>query len=517
MCGSLHTVLLPGDDHASRDARTATDSTGAPDDVGLEAARELIRRELRKARRARGLSQEQLGDQVDASRFTINRLENGQVDLHPDLAQRLDTALGTMLATLVAKRDQGPETTSNAVASRLLHTPSLQRVRIVIADLLDVAELLRDNVAIANARVEVIVPSARREKQLFGGRPLYPHIENQLRRLRYVSPAKADAPATAWGAIEAFESETVLFSAILIRSPAGMECAYWPSVLSEDSEEAPLPAVASRDARVAVRVDRHIDAVKAAGSPIRDNEALGILEPAADGTVGPLKFTRFARRLSEAYADLGENEGAMVSLVLVHAVCPRRGLEVGRRVVVYRRPGRARWSLISHGVDELDVRRAKLAGGEEERLDLTRSSGDPLDAVYEHYGYLTSNVDGTVPERVFKEGAVRELFATFGLKVEVGRLRRRVTPPQLQRIEKPESPDDAYPSPRIFPRLFDLDLTAHGPQARPELSLLKERADVEEWGYEDFRGRSDLNDFLERARDVGYLDPWLRDLGVVPR
>ena len=135
MCGSLHTVL-PGDGHASRVARTATDSTGAPDDVGLEAARELIRRELRKARRGRGLSQEQLGDAVDASRFTINRLETGQVDRHPDLAQRLDTALGTMLATLVAKRDQGPDTTSNAVASRLLHTPSLQRVRIVLADLL---------------------------------------------------------------------------------------------------------------------------------------------------------------------------------------------------------------------------------------------------------------------------------------------------------------------------------------------------------------------------------------------
>jgi hypothetical protein len=140
-----------------------------------------------------------------------------------------------------------------------------------------------------------------------------------------------------------------------------------------------------------------------------------------------------------------------------------------------------------------------------------------LDAVYDHHDYLTSDAEGTVPERVFKEAAARELFATFGLKVEVDRLTPQVPPLALQRIDKPQSPDEVFPPPRIFPRLFDLDLTAHGPLARPELSLLKERADVEEWGYEDFRDRDDLNDFLERARDSGYLEPWLRDIGVVAR
>lgn len=521
----MHTDALSCRAVQPRDEGPAHYSGATPDvsmsagNPGLEAVREVIRREMRLARRSKSMSQEALGKLVSTSRFTINRLENGQAELHPELADRIDEQLGTTLVALVAKRDQVPDANRDAIAYRLLHTPNLQRVRIVLADDLDVSDLLEGNEAISDARVEIIVPSARREKDLFGSHPVYGHLEGQLRRLGFIEPTSAPT----LGDLELFESEDVLFSAIVVRSPAGMECAYWPPLMSHDADAPPLPVVSSSDMRVAMRIDLHIDSVKAAGSSIQRIGALGILTGGSDSDskAAPIMFTRFVQQTSEGVEDLGTGEGVIAALVLVHAVCPRRGLEVGRRVVVHRRPGRSRWSLISHSVDELDVRRAKVAGeaagAEERRLDLTRSSVDPLEAVYEHHDYLVSGAGGSVPVRVFEEAASRELFASFGLAFDVRRLIPRPLPAALLTVDKHGADDEPIQIARVIPQLFDLELVAEKGSSRPELSVLKDHAEVEEWGVKDFEEHDDLNDFLLRARGSGDLSAWLKDLGIVAR
>ena len=488
-----------------------------------EPTRRLITDELRKLRKSAGLSQAQLGERIGVSRFVINRLEAGVIDLRADVAARIEQAVSASgLVALVAKREQLAESVElrssrDILMRRLLSTPRLQRVRIVLADDLDVHGLLDDNPAIAEARIELIVPTAVRERELFQGQPIYGHVENQIKRVSEV--AESDGHHAA--AIDVLESPAVLSPVVIVRSPAGIECAYWPVVpLGPLIEGRDLQAVSSLDARVTTMIDAHIDAVKAQASSIRKNDALAIVDPVArpPGENRPIIFTRF-----NAGADpdeLGEDEALVVALVVIHTVCPRRDLGIKRRIVLQqRRDAGGSWSLPGHSVEEIDVRRARLQAEGHEFRDLSRPSSDPYAASLEHAPWFQQS-GGAIPIEVFKEAASRWLFAAFGIEVHIDRLENIVLPPELQQISKKQRADSSSGTHRIIPRLFALDLDLAGAPHEPpvhELNKIKKRADVEEWGSADLAERDDLNDFLDDAKSIGFLEQLCRDLGVAER
>ncbi|MGH9212262.1 MAG: helix-turn-helix domain-containing protein [Acidimicrobiales bacterium] len=503
----------------------APDHVSAVGDSAKETTKRLICDELRKARKAKGWSQAQLGEAINASRFMVNRLESGTNDLRADVAERIELALGVSgLVALVAKREQLGESDDwrddrDSVLRRLLRTPRLQRVRIVLVDDLDVHALMAHNPAVVDASIEVIVPTAVRERQLFGDQPLYGHIENQIRRLS--EHVDGFSTKRGLGAIQLFESPAVLSPAVLIDSPAGTECAYWPVAPSGSViEGTDLLAVSSLDSRVTAKIDAHIDAVKRQASRIQKNEAVAIVDPQPQqpGEDRPIIFTRF--ETGSDPEELGPDEAFAVALVLIHTVCPRRDLGIKRRVLVcQRRDYGGRWSLPGHSVGEVDVRRTRRSAERLDFTDLSRSSSDKLASTLEHADYF-AQTEGAIPLDVFKEAASRGLWADFGVEVDINRLQNVVLPPELQRISKDQD-DDTPVVRRIVPRLFTLDLTkVTGAPTTHELSEIKRRAhraNVDEWGYEDLAERDDLNDFLVSAKNSGLLLDLCRDLGVAPR
>jgi transcriptional regulator with XRE-family HTH domain len=472
-------------------------------------------------RKAAKLSQAELGSAIGVSRFTINRLEAGTIDLRADVASQIEGAVEAEgLVALVARRDQLAESAElrssrDILLRRLLRTPGLQRVRIVLADDLDVHRLLADNSAVADARIELIVPTAVRERQLFHGQPIYGHVENQIKRVNEINDNRDGY------FVEVFESPEVLFPAVMIRSPAGMECAYWPVVPSGGLVEGEdLEAVSSLEARTTARIDAHIDAVKAEASAIRRNDALAVVDPVPrpEGVNRPIIFTRF--NPGSDPDELGDGEALVVALVVIHTVCPRRDLGIKRRMVVYRREDAGkRWSLPGHSVEEIDVRRARRVAEGGDFEDLSRSSSDSLAATLNHAPYFERS-EGQIPIEVFKEAASRWLFAAYGIEVHIDRLENIVLPAELQQISKVRDDDDRPPTGRIVPRLFSLDLgptALRGGSSAHELNEIKKRADVEEWGHADFDEHKDLNHFLIDANDSGFLADLCRDLGVAER
>ncbi len=501
------------------DAEARTHNTGDADDI----AQQLISDEIRRARRGRGWSQSQLGEAIGASRYTIIRLEAGKQDLTAEVAQQIEAALETEgLVSLVAQREQlagsgERQLDRDVVVRRLLQTPRLQRVRMVLADDLDVHAMLAGNPALDDARVQVFVPTAARERELFHSQPIYGHIEDQIKILSELGDQWRDRVR---GSLQVYESPNVLGPAILARSPAAIECAYWPVVPSASLVDgSKLQALSSLDARVVTEVEAHIDGVEATASRIWRNEALAIVDsrPRPKGENRPIIFSRFGA--AGARTDLGDDEAVTVALVLIHTLSPRRGLGIKRRILVYSwsdEPGLL--SLPGHAVEEVDVRRARRRADGGHFVDLPRSSQEPLAASLEHAEYLAGG-GGEIPIQVFKEAASRGLFRDFGIEVEVERLENVVLPPALQCISK-EHPDSDDPGVvrRIVPRLFTLDLSvvADDPSVH-ELTEIKRRAHVQEWGYEDLAEHDDLNDFLSDARESGFLRELLDDLGVAPR
>jgi transcriptional regulator with XRE-family HTH domain len=497
-------------------------------DSAYDATREMIRDELRKARSAKGWSQAQLGEAIGTNRFTVIRLESGDMELRPEMAERIEHALGsTGLLALVARRQQlaeSDELRSNrdAAVHRLMTTPRLQRVRIILVDDLDVYRLIENNPAVADARIEVVVPTAKRERQLFHGQPIYGHLERQIRKLAELAELVESLGSAGVGTIEVFESPAVLFPLVLARSPAGTECAYWPVVSTEpliDGRE--MQAVSTPDPQVTTKMEAHFLAVREQASKIRKNEAVVVVdpEPRPLGEDRPITFTRFFDSTSRGEL-WGADEALAVSLVLMHTLGPRRDLGIKRRVLVWRRYDEPEvWSLPGHAVEEIDVRRARSIADGADFEDLERTSSDPLAAALVHAPYLVEDSGGVIPIEVFKEAASRWLFATFGIEVAVERLRNVVLPSDLQRIDKDGGdPDRPWLVPRIAPRLFTLDLkTVAADPSSHELGEVKRRADVEEWGYEDLAERGDLNDFLRQTKHTGFLLDLCRRLNVAAR
>jgi len=504
--------------------RPAADVAAIGGDHAYETTQRLIGEELRKARKAKGWSQTQLAEAIGASRFMVIRLEAGTSDLRKEIAERIEAALECSgLVDLIDRRDQLVDSDGwsdrDSVMRRLLRTPRLQTVRIVLADDLDLYELLVDNPAVGDARIEVIVPTMARERQLFHALPIYGHLEQQITHLSWLVDVRSSSRI---GEIQVLESPKVLSPAVIIRSPAGTECAYWPvAPVGSQIDGRDMQVVSTSDAQVTVRVDAHIDAVKAAASPIRKTQVVALVhpEPRPRGEDRPLEFTRF-----EAGSDpeeLGDDEAFAVALLLIHTVCPRRDLGIKRRLLVYKRPEYAdRWSLPGQSVQEIDVRQARHATEGHDFTDLRRSSTDRLAASLEHAAYF-EQFGGTIPLQVFKEAARRGLFTDYGIDISIGRLHNVVLPRSLQRIAKDVDRDEDRSAVvrRIAPRLFTLELMQLPGSSVHELSIIKENVDVEEWGYEDIAEQDDgdLNDFLKSAESTGFLLKMCQELGVAAR
>src|SRR5215470_16224922 len=161
------------------------------DALGATEARQQIWQVIRDGRQAKGLTQAQLAQLVGTSRFTINRLEMGSLDLTGQRAERIQAALDRPgLTSLVARREQlpaAPEIERDRVVRTMLGQPRLEKVTIVAADDLDIYAIIFDerrDTPLDARNIRIIFPSVERETQLFGGgQPLYGWIEYQIKRL----------------------------------------------------------------------------------------------------------------------------------------------------------------------------------------------------------------------------------------------------------------------------------------------------------------------------------------------
>ena len=504
----------------------APDNAGplGPETAGAGALRREIRALVRKGRQARGLTQTELGQAVGVSRFTINRIEMGALEVSSALADRLQRELGlSNLALLVAQRDRLAAITQNErdlVARRLLTTPSLERLRIVLADDLDLYGILFTRLGessfLSGCDVQVVVPTIDREYQLFGHLPLQGHFEYQIRRLIDLH----DSDAYPMSDLQVFESDLVLGSCIIAGTRTGTECAYWPVVpVAGVVHGNSLPVATTLDPNVTSKLAAHVDDLIKTRKPLQVNEALCRIVPSdpVDSTDddGLPIFTRYFNVGLDQEEDVDVNEGFALALVLPVALCPRKHHGIARRVITYKREvmldDRQRISLFSKRVEDADIRAARSHDESRSRDEAGRSTQGALSAALDINEYLTHN-SGVVPERAYRAAARRE-FAMYGVDIDPGRLTPVPLPPELRLVEKHAGRGRTRAA--LAPQLYTLELSAKG--AEPELATLQANADVEELGVADLMETVRLNDFLSTARECGFLEPLLRRMGVAER
>jgi DNA-binding XRE family transcriptional regulator len=486
---------------------------GWPDDAAADALRRDIRAMIRRSRREKRLTQAELGRQVNTSRFTINRIETGSLDLSSHLVEPLAEILDLPdLATLVAQRDNLLVATVNErdlVLRRLLNTPSVKKVVIASVDDLNIYEMLlpsRSDMPILSALdIDIIFPSAARERQLFNGRrPLYGHVEYQIKRLSDLQGSDDYSAAN----LRIHESDSILSSCAIVSTRAGTECAFWPLIPTPGkTSDATLPVITSVDPNTTGRFEAYAAELIRSSDPIHTNEALC---QRASAESGP-QFTRFFSVGSDQEDDVDENEGFAVSLILVVALCTRKHYGIKRRLITYKRPSslqdRERLSLFSNNVNDVDIRAAR-ALAEKQTPEERRSTSGALASAIDISGYLAAN-SGVIPDLAYRLAAIRE-FATFNLSVAPDRLSSVTLPDNLNLIHKPSF--EGHNRAAVAPKLFVLELDATRDQ--PELDVLRANADIEEVGLEDMRNASSLNDFLIASRDRGFLLPLLTDLRI---
>jgi transcriptional regulator with XRE-family HTH domain len=495
---------------------------------GIDRASQLraeIRDLIRNTRRAKNISQADLGSELGSNRFLIIRIEKGERDVTLDEAKSLDAALGLdRLADLVTRLHTatgGDDNQRDEVVRDLLSTPTLESVNIVIADDLDVFNILvntgKDEMRVDAREIRVIFPTVEREKVLFGGTPLWGFWEYQIKHL-----AALQAPDSGHsGLLRVYESDEVVCSAVIANTRTGTRSAFWAPVPIAAPAQAPatgprpiegarLPVVATADTETNERLRAHVGHLLAGRSYLRTNEALCRFD---NGSADPT-FTRYFAKGTDDEEDVAEDEGLAVSLVLATALCPRRHHGVGRRVIMYKRLSsrhdRGLLSLFSNPVDDADIRAARaIEDGVEP--DPVRSTRGALAATLETHAYLEPKA-GVIPDLAFQIAATREL-AMFGLHVEPARLKRVKLPRDLRLIHK--SSQDGQHRAGVAPHLFTLELEPDGPV--PELDVLSEGADSEVIGTADIAESERLNDFLVSARTNGFLGQLLEQLGVAAR
>jgi transcriptional regulator with XRE-family HTH domain len=477
--------------------------------TALGATRIPIRELVRDARKAKKLTQAELSDAIGISRSHMNRLETGAAEIPRHLIELLGQELGLPeLLQRHEEQERAPhrETLRDNVVDRLVGLPDLQSLTVVVADDLDVYSRIfdwRDGQPKVRARtIDVVFPTGQREQELFHGTPIHRHVEYQIKRLTALQHGGLEG-------LRLYESDTVIASAVLARSRAHTECAYWaPLSALARVEGGGLPVTLRTDPSTIAQLEGYAHEMTAGTGRIRVNQALCTVGPAG------VRFTRYVEA-GEEHEDIGDDEGVAVALVLVVGLCPRGQYGVARRIIAYRRQrareDRERLSLFSNQVTDADVRAAR-AMDEHLPVDPERSRRGALAATLDTNAYIAGN-GGAIPGLAYQVAAVREM-RMFDLDLPADRLRRIELPPEMRLIRK--EVDSRDPRPPVAPALFVLELDDSG--TAPELDRLSSIADVEEIGTTDLEQEDDrLNDFLRRARDAGFLMPLLRELGVVAR
>ena len=502
-----------------------TGTTGS-EHTGTATSRE-IQLLLRNGRQSKGLTQAQVAQLVDSSRFTINRLEMGSLELNASLARRLEDALElTGLSALVARREQArttPTVERDEVVRALLGRPELERVTIVVADDLDVYEIMyneRRDAPLAARDIRVMFPSVAREGELFGsGRPLYGWVEYQLKRLAELQ-ATERFPGDS---LRLYESDRVISSCVVTSTRTSTECAYWSPVPVDGRVRGEgLPVVTSADPATTGRIEAYAEGLYRDVDPLRTNRAVckvsappepAATQPATAG--GPsATFTGYFGQGVDQEEAVRESEGFAVALVLTVANCDRRDYELGRRAVVYKRltatRDRRRLSLFSSNVEDADIRAARAVVEKQER-ETARSTRSALAAGLEIQAFLELAAEGDSRPGFSDRGRPR--VRDVRPRHRSGAFWPEELPSQLQLIRKAAAPGQPRRA-AVAPRLYVLELQD---TPRPELEALRFAADIEELGTADMAENDRLNDFLLAARDCGFLAPLLQRLKIEER
>jgi DNA-binding XRE family transcriptional regulator len=492
----------------------AVDGQSSDDERAAEL-RSQLRELVRNARQQLKLSQADLGSAIGSNRFLIMRIERGEQDPTLEQARQLDRILGSELTSLVERLNKtagaGDDQRDSVFRGLFRDAHALESVTVVVADDLDVVGTIYDGGA-GSARldarnVKIIFPTAERERQLFGGNPLWGYFEYQIKHLSDLQ-ASENGPS---GNLRVYESDRVTASCVIASTRTGTQSAYWPVLPTGTTVQGGrLPVTVTDDIYTNGRLEAHVDHLLADREPLRANEALCRL----DEVSAKPRFTRYFAVGTDQEEDVAEDEGFAVSLVLATALCPRKHYGVGLRVIMYQRPSarqdRGRLSLFSNNVDDADIRGAR-AIEEGAKRDETRSTRGALAATLDINDYLEAK-DGVIPDQAFQIAGAREL-AMFGLSVRTERLTRVELPPELQLIHKPVV--DGRQRAAVAPHVFVLRLEASG--AEPELDVLSRTADSEVIGVDDIAESKKLNSFLVTARECGFLIPLLENLGVAKR
>jgi DNA-binding XRE family transcriptional regulator len=487
-----------------------------------DVLRHKIRSLVRTGRQAVGLTQAELGKLVGASRFTINRIEAGVTDLTPPLAEQLEQVLGlTELRSLVAQRNRlfvPPDLGRDAIVARMLDNPQLRRFRIVLVDNLDLYPMLytwtKGDTVLRADDIEVVVPTRRREHELFGqGSALRKTIDYQVKRI--LDLRKSDYYVA--DSLRLYESDNVTSAMAVAVKGDRAESVIWPPIAVcgtwSPAEAATLPVGATSDQHTVAQLNAHVDALIADREPLRSNEALCRVEESDNLDADP-KFTRYITVGEDQEEEVDDCEGIAAALILVVALCPRKRYGVGRRVVTFMRASSRqdhdhRRSLFSKSVEHIDIRRSRA---EETGLPIDEhfSTQGALSAAIDIDDYLSSK-NRVIPDLAYQIAATREL-AMFDLDIDPARLEPVALPHELWLIKKPDTHGHKRAS--LAPRLFVLELNTN---PTPELVTLQANTHVEEVGAQDILDEPDLNSFLAKARDSGFLADLLARKRIVDR
>lgn len=492
-----------------------------PSSSSEDTLRLKIRTMVRAARLELGLTQAELGKRVNASRFSINRVEAGVTDLTPPLAEQLEQVLGLSdLRTLVAKRDRlvmPVSTGRDAVVARMLDQPQPRRFRIVLLDNLDLYPLLMtwgDNDTVLRADdIEVVVPSLQRERELFGAdSDLRRRINDQVKRILDLRRSENYAADS----LRLYESDHVTSAVAVSLRGDRDEGVIWPPVAVSGgwsaAQAATLPVGTTTDQGTVALLDAHIDALVAGLEPLRSNEALCRVGEAHED--GQPRFTRYFTVGEDQQEEIDDSEGTAVAMILLLALCPRKRHGVGRRVITSMRTSSRldnvlKHSLFSNTVEHIDIRRARA-----------EEAGQPVDEHFSTQGAVAAAIEideyleskgKIIPDLAFQVAAARRL-STFGLDIDPARLEPVPLPPELWLIGKTDT--GGRDRAAIAPRLYVLELNT---QPEPELVTLQANAHVEELGLSDIMEETNLNDFLRAARDHGFLIDLLKRERIVDR
>lgn len=484
-------------------------SGDSPESVNAE-----IRKLVREARKALGVTQEQLGDVTGTSRFIINRIENGTTELTLETARHIAEALHLpQLIDLIARRDDRvPAGNARDTAiKRMLNSPAPTRIRAVLADDVNLYRYLYDRVEddsrLKCDAIEVVVPTVARGRELFGDRSvMYGRVEYQIKRLLDLKKSKFYRE----NSLRVYESDDVIASMLVVNAAGGTEAAVWPPmpVLHRQHEIAAgiLPVGITAEPQAVAQMNSHIDGLIGDHETVKSNEALCLVDPKRAPAAAPI-FTRYFTTGEDQEDDIDPAEGSAVALIMVVALCPRKRYGVARRVIAYRREQARkdrRRSLFSNTVEEIDIQRAHTAATGRP-VNERRSTRTSLAATLETTGYL-AEYDGVIPDSAFQFAAAREM-AMFDLDIDPGRFVPIALPTELKLIDKSKA--------AIAPRLFVLELGSD--QQEPELEKLQDVADVDMVGTLDLQEDDNLNDFLDDAKHNGFLGELLKRYDIASR